>query len=67
MAEYMSCDKMSCDENPLIKYQCGIPTRKGVVPSEQGHGYFCGNVVGDDWVSNRIVEELVLVIWKYNL
>jgi hypothetical protein len=28
--------------------QCGVPARQGVVPSELGYGYFCGNVVGED-------------------
>jgi hypothetical protein len=34
--------------------QCDVPARQGVVPSELGYGYFCGNVVGenDAWVSS---------------
>jgi hypothetical protein len=34
--------------------QCGVLARQGVVPSELGYDYFCGNVVGEDdaWVSS---------------
>jgi hypothetical protein len=34
--------------------QCGVPARQGVVLSELGYGYFCGNVVDEDdaWVSS---------------
>jgi hypothetical protein len=34
--------------------QCGVPARQGVVSSELGYGYFCGNVVVEDdaWVSS---------------
>jgi hypothetical protein len=34
-------------------YFC-VQARQGVVPSELGYGYFCGNIVGEDdaWVSS---------------
>jgi hypothetical protein len=34
--------------------QCGVLARQGMVPSELGYGFFCGNVVGEDdaWVSS---------------
>jgi hypothetical protein len=28
--------------------QCGVPARQGVVPSELGYSFFCGNGVGED-------------------
>lgn len=31
--------------------QCGVAARRGVVPSELGYGWFCGNTIGDnEWV-----------------
>jgi hypothetical protein len=27
---------------------CGVLARQGVVPSELGYGYFCGNVIGEN-------------------
>jgi hypothetical protein len=50
----LDSDDLSCHYalDPLC--QCGVPARLGVVPSELGYGYFCGNIVGEDyaWVSS---------------
>lgn len=45
-------DNLPCHYGLRPGCQCGVPARKGVVPSELGYGYFCGNVVGEDdaWV-----------------
>ena len=43
------CTKMS-----ECKCRCGIKAHEGVVPSEPGHGYYCGNAYGGPselWVS----------------
>jgi hypothetical protein len=41
--------RMTCHVTMLqILYVCGVLVRQGVVPSELGYGYFCGNVVGED-------------------
>jgi hypothetical protein len=50
----LDSDDLACHyaQDPLC--QCGVPTRQGVVPSELGYGYFCGNIVDEDdvWVSS---------------
>jgi hypothetical protein len=47
-------DDLPCHFAPYPLCQCGVQARQGVVPSELGYGYFCGNVVGEDdtWVSS---------------
>jgi hypothetical protein len=37
-----------CHHAMHLLCQCGVPTRKEVVPSELGYDYFCGNVVGEN-------------------
>jgi hypothetical protein len=46
-------DDLPCHYAPHPLCQCGVLARQGVVPSELGYGYFCGNIVGEDdaWVS----------------
>lgn len=50
--------KLPCESSPPLLCQCGVPARRGVVPSELGYGYFCGNTVGeeDDWVSDHDIS-----------
>ena len=50
----LNSDDLPCRHYPHLLCQCGVRARKGVVPSELGYGYFCGNVVGEDdnWVSD---------------
>jgi hypothetical protein len=38
----------------MLLCQCGVPAGQGVVPSELGYDYFCGNTIGenDAWVSS---------------
>lgn len=31
---------------------CGILAKEGVVPSELGYGWYCGNAIGKYWVSD---------------
>ena len=43
-----------CTKMLDCKCKCGIKAREGVVPSEPGHGYYCGNAYGGSselWVS----------------
>jgi hypothetical protein len=49
----LDSDDLSCHYTPYPLCQCGVLARQGVVPSELGYEYFCGNVVGEDdaWVS----------------
>jgi hypothetical protein len=51
---YLDSDDLPCHHALHPLYQCGVPARQGVVPSELGYGYFYGNVVGeaDAWVSS---------------
>ena len=48
----LDSDNLPCHHTPYPLCQCGVPARKGVVPSELRYDYFCGNVVGEDdaWV-----------------
>jgi hypothetical protein len=39
---------LPCHHAPIPLYQCGVLARQGLVPSEFGYDYFCGNVVGED-------------------
>jgi hypothetical protein len=50
----LNSDDLPCHYAPDPLCQCGVPARQGVVPSELGYDYFCGNVVGEDdaWVSS---------------
>ena len=50
----LNSDDLPRRHYPHVLCQCGVRARKGVVPSELGYGYFCGNVVGenDNWVSD---------------
>jgi hypothetical protein len=41
-----------CDEPYRPRCKCGILARKGVVPSELGYGWYCGNSYGDYWVKS---------------
>jgi hypothetical protein len=44
----LDLDDLPCHYAPDPLCQCGVPARQGVMTSELGYGYFCGNVVGDD-------------------
>ncbi|TVU10989.1 hypothetical protein EJB05_44547, partial [Eragrostis curvula] len=46
-------EKLPCWERPPLLCRCGVRARKGVVPSQLGYGYYCGNTVGEDdeWVN----------------
>jgi hypothetical protein len=50
----LDSDDLSSHYPPESLCECGVHARQGVVPSELGYGYFCGNVVGEDdaWVSS---------------
>jgi hypothetical protein len=50
----LDLDDLPCHYASYPLCQCSVPTRQGVVPSELGYGYFCGNIVGeyDVWVSS---------------
>ena len=39
-----------CTTTPSRRYKCGILATKGVVPSELGYRYYCGNSYGEYWV-----------------
>jgi hypothetical protein len=49
----LDSDDLPCYHALVPLYQCGVPAKQGLMPSELGYGYFCGNVVGEDdaWVS----------------
>jgi hypothetical protein len=51
----LNSDDLPCHHAPVSLYQCGVPARQRVVPSELGYGYFCGNVVSenDAWVGSH--------------
>ncbi|KAG2565784.1 uncharacterized protein LOC120681073 [Panicum virgatum] len=38
-----------CTTTPSLRCKCGILPTKGVVPSELGYGYYCGNSYGEYW------------------
>ncbi|KAG2630405.1 hypothetical protein PVAP13_3KG487101 [Panicum virgatum] len=38
-----------CTTTPSFRCKCGIMATKGVVPSELGYGYYCGNSYGEYW------------------
>jgi hypothetical protein len=44
----LDSDDLPCHYAPHPLCQCGVQARQGVVPSELGYGYFCGNIVGED-------------------
>jgi hypothetical protein len=54
---FLSLDSynLPCHHTPVPLYQCGIQATQGVVSSELGYGYFCGNIVGenDAWMSSH--------------
>ena len=39
-----------CTTTPSRRCKCDILATKGVVPSELGYGYYCGNIYGEYWV-----------------
>lgn len=43
-------ERMPCSQPVRRRCKCGIYAREGVVPSELGYGWYCGNAVGDYWV-----------------
>jgi len=45
-------EKWPCKRTPRPRCKCGILARRGVVLTELGYGWFCGNSYGDYWVSN---------------
>jgi hypothetical protein len=50
----LDSNDLSCHHALHALSRCGVPARKGMVTSELGYGYFCGNVVSEDdaWVSS---------------
>jgi hypothetical protein len=44
----LDLDDLPCHYATHPLYQCGLQARHGLVPSEIGYGYFCGNIVGED-------------------
>jgi hypothetical protein len=50
----LDSDDLSCHYTLHPLYQYGVQARQGVVPSDLGYVYVCGNIVcGDDaWVSS---------------
>ncbi|KAG2610793.1 hypothetical protein PVAP13_4KG398105 [Panicum virgatum] len=38
-----------CTTTPSLRCKCVIQPTKGVVPSELGYGYYCGNIYGEYW------------------
>jgi hypothetical protein len=44
----LDLDDLSCHYALDPLYQCGVPARQGVVPSELGYDYFYDNIVGED-------------------
>jgi hypothetical protein len=44
----LDSDDLPCHYAPDPLCHCGVPARQGVVSSELGYGYFCGNIVGED-------------------
>jgi hypothetical protein len=50
----LDSDDLPCHYTLYPLCLCGVQARQGVVPSEIGYGYFCGNIVGEDdaWVSS---------------
>jgi len=35
-----------------MKCRCGVLANYGLIPSELGIGYYCGHMLGDDFVSS---------------
>jgi hypothetical protein len=50
----LNSNDLPCHYAPHPLCRCGVQARQGVVPSDHGYGYFCGNVVGEDdsWMSS---------------
>jgi hypothetical protein len=50
----LDSDDLPCHYALDPLFQCGVPARQGVVPSELGYDFFYGNIVGEDdaWVSS---------------
>jgi len=48
-------EKWPCKRTPRPRCKCGILARRGVVRTELGYGWFCGNLYGDFIINlNRI-------------
>lgn len=48
-----------CERRPHPRCKCGILATVGVVPSELGYGYYCGNAYGKYWVRNKNMHRLI--------
>ena len=44
-------EEWPCSSYPAFRCKCGILACRGIVPSELGKGWYCGNSYGDFWVS----------------
>ncbi|RLN08441.1 hypothetical protein C2845_PM11G05700 [Panicum miliaceum] len=42
-------EKWPCERAPRTRCKCGSLARRGVVPTELGYGWYCGNSYGDFW------------------
>jgi len=51
-----------CTTTPSLRCKCGILPTKGVVPSELGYGYYCGNSYGEYWVRILTTKLKLLMI-----
>ena len=45
-------EKWPCERAPRPRCKCGILARRGVVPTELGYGWYCGNSFGLFWVNH---------------
>ena len=45
-------EKWPCERAPRPRCKCGILARRGVVPTELGYGWYCGNSFGLFWVND---------------
>ena len=54
-----------CTTTPSLRCKCGIVATKGVVPSEFGYGYYCGNSYGKYWVRILTTKLKLLTIMSF--
>ncbi|KAF8703720.1 hypothetical protein HU200_031804 [Digitaria exilis] len=59
-----SKERWPCQRTPRPRCKCGILARRGVVPSEMGYGWYCGNSYGDYWVSLSSLYEGRTCNWE---
>ena len=64
MREFESGKKpWPCTTTPSLRCRCGILATKGVVPSELGYGYYCGNSYREYWVRILTTKLKLLMIY----